>query len=83
MKLGLDCEWKPVYDSDDILAGEESNNEAQNTEKNNCTNTFQVSTRNKTFIIETKYLIETLDSPLIDKFGDLVLFSESITKLGN
>lgn len=69
-----------MYDSDDMTGSEDT---TQTTEKNNCTNTFQVSTRNRTFIIETKYLIEKLDKSLVDKFGELVLFSEHITKLGS
>ena len=44
--------------------------------------TFQIATRERVFIVATKSLIDLLDDDLVKKFGDLVLFSKTLTKLG-
>jgi hypothetical protein len=44
--------------------------------------TFQIATRERVFIVATKSLVDLLDDNLVNRFGDLVLFSETLIKLG-
>ena len=96
--IGMDCEWKPIFDqeeSDSAEAKTNTNDQEENTlttttatqseatmDKKNRPSTLQIATRDKVFIIETKSLVDTLDDELILKFGELVLFSETLVKLG-
>jgi hypothetical protein len=80
---GLDCEWKPVFGNEETDM--ELNAEASvsaNGDKNKRPNTLQIATREKTFIVEVKDLVDTLDDESLMKFGNLFLFSEDLIKLG-
>ena len=44
--------------------------------------TFQLATRDFAFVIDTRFLIDKLSQAQIEKFGNLVLFSEKLVKLG-
>jgi hypothetical protein len=74
--IGMDCEWKPVFDVEDHLVTDLMS------DKRNRPSTFQIATREKCFILETKNFLDTLDDDLINKFGDLILFSSTLLKLG-
>ena len=75
---GLDCEWKPDFDVQNI-----SNKKLDlDASKKHRPNTFQIATREKVFILEAKNLVDTLDEFDLMKFGDLVFFSEKLVKLG-
>lgn len=80
--VGLDCEWKPIFDEKDEDGQlDELSNGAAN-EKNKRPNLLQVATREKTFLIEFRDLPDSLDDELVDKFGQLLFFSENVLKLG-
>ena len=82
--IGMDCEWKPEFNNFNIT-GQESESEiaTQKVEKNNRPDTFQIATRDKVFIIESRDLVDSLSEQSIDKFGQLVLFCQDLKKLGN
>jgi hypothetical protein len=93
--IGMDCEWKPIFDqeeSEPVETKTNMNDQEENTlattqvetmmDKKNRPSTLQIATRDKVFIIETKSLVDTLDDELILKFGELVLFSDTLVKLG-
>lgn len=77
--IGMDCEWKPIFGNEDTTS---TSDNLEENEKNNRPNTFQIATRDRVFIIEAKELVDTLSSDLMNKFGDLILFSEHLIKLG-
>jgi hypothetical protein len=68
---------KPSFD----LADTSSENEE--TDKKNRSSTFQISTREKSFILDMKNLIESLEEPVLNRFGQLILFNETLLKFGN
>lgn len=51
-------------------------------EKNLRPDTFQIATRQKVFIVDSRDLVDLLDENDIDRFGNLILFSENMLKLG-
>ena len=51
-------------------------------DKKNRPSTLQIATRERYFILETKNLVDTLDESLLNKFGELILFSDDLIKLG-
>lgn len=51
-------------------------------EKRHCASTLQIATREQAYIIDIKFLIDTLDPDAVDKFGELVLFNENLMKFG-
>lgn len=73
--IGMDCEWKPTFDIEELSA-------LTSDPKKNRPNTFQIATRDKCFILETRVFVDSLDDDLLEKFGDLILFSETLIKLG-
>ena len=79
--VGLDCEWKPIFDVDDSIVESVNDNVEQHNKKNRPS-TLQIATRHKVFVVETKHLVDVLDEPLLHKFGELILFSERLVKLG-
>jgi len=44
--------------------------------------TLQIATRERSYVIDIKFLIPRLNSELVNKFGDLILFNENLMKLG-
>ena len=83
----MDCEWKPYfYDDSGSAESSESSDDLdpvqQPQQLKQPVATFQLATRDFAFIIDTKYLIEKLDTKLVERFGELVLFSENLHKLG-
>jgi hypothetical protein len=84
--LGLDCEWQPMMDNEevniDVSCDFLDNISSNYTEKRNRPNTFQIATRNKTFVVEVKNLVDVLSESCLKKFGDFVLFNDNIIKLG-
>ncbi len=48
----------------------------------NHASTFQIATRDRCYVIDIKFLIPKLETSLIEKFGQLILFNEDILKLG-
>ena len=68
---------KPSFD----LADTSSENEE--TDKKNRSSTFQISTREITFILDMKNLIESLEEPVLNRFGQLILFNETLLKFGS
>ena len=44
--------------------------------------TLQIATRERSYVIDIKFLIPRLNSELVNKFGDLILFNENLLKLG-
>ncbi len=82
--IGMDCEWKPEFNNFNMIEQElESENVSHKVEKNNRPDTFQIATREKVFIIESRDLVDNLSEQSIDKFGQLILFSKGLKKLGN
>jgi hypothetical protein len=67
---------------DEPTATEMSTNIISNSSKKQCAAIFQIAVRSRVFILDTKYLIDNLSDELLEKFGDLILFSESLIKLG-
>ena len=94
--IGMDCEWKPIFDQEEEATNVELQEEtttatttttiadtsSPSIDKKNRPSTFQIATRARVFIVETKSLVDSLDDELVQKFGDLVLFSETLIKLG-
>jgi hypothetical protein len=73
-------EWKPIFENDEENG--EKKEITNNLDKRKRPNLFQLATRTKTYLIESKNLPDELPEHLIDKFGELILFSESVLKLG-
>jgi hypothetical protein len=79
--IGMDCEWEPEFKTlDEIIVKTEQPRENQ--EKLNRPNTFQIATRHKVFIIESKDSIDQISQDTLDKFVNTILFSNDIKKLG-
>ena len=89
--IGLDCEWKPMFEKDDdseeaveidaaVAAAATAN--ANSLTKNKRPNILQIATRQKTFLVEFKDLPDKLDETLVNKFGEVILFSDKLLKLG-
>ncbi|CAF0717201.1 unnamed protein product [Brachionus calyciflorus] len=74
--IGLDCEWKPAFGTEDLIDDEELKIKIQRPD------TLQIATRGKVFVVDSRFLVDQLEEVDIDRFGNLVLFSEKIIKLG-
>jgi len=82
--IGMDCEWKPEFNNLSPIGQEpESESVTQKSEKSNRPDTFQIATRERVFIIESRDLVDSLSEQSVDKFGELVLFCQDLKKLGN
>jgi len=80
--IGMDCEWQPEFKTlDEII--QKFDQPLENMEKLNRPNTFQIATRDKVFIIESKESIEQISKETLEDFTNSVLFSKDIKKLGN
>ena len=51
--------------------------------KNNQASTLQIATRTQVFILDVKFLIETISEDNLNRFGQLLLFNDKLIKLGN
>jgi hypothetical protein len=84
----LDCEWKPTFGPDDSEMTPEVMAQAAaspnwNGDKNQRANTLQIATRERSFVVEVRDLVDSLSKEHLDRFGQLVLFDDNILKLGN
>lgn len=71
--IGLDCEWKPTFDLVDV---------SNENEKRNFASTLQISSKERSFVIDVKFLIDRLSEDVVNRFGELILFNESLMKFG-
>lgn len=51
-------------------------------DKNQRANIFQIATRQRTFVVEVRDLVDNLSQSHLERFGQLVLFGIDSTKLG-
>lgn len=74
--VGLDCEWKPFLGT---LDQDPTFSELQGS---NRVSTFQIATRNKTYILDMTFYMSSLSNDKIEKFGQIFLLNPEIIKLG-
>jgi hypothetical protein len=72
--IGIDLEYKPRF--------KRVENPKPTFDKTNRANILQLATREKTFLVEVKHLLDRIDPEEMRKFGDLILFKKYLIKLG-
>ncbi len=91
--IGLDCEWKPMFDqednnennltdSNDLELELNGNGPSNGGTKSKRPNILQIATSDKCFIIEFRDLPDSLSENSVQKFGELIFFADDLIKLG-